>query len=347
MRRLRFKCLHFFKRAGAVFALACLLPLAVAAYTVQMRGGRRIEIPDQFFVTQTTLTYEAAPTISVTLQLMQIDIAATEQLNGEAPGSLLKRAIENERERAALQSAAEIGTQRTLTNSDLDSAKQTRLESEKAYERRRQELKLPPVEETARRAQAEAAALREATRNFEGEQAEAENYWRARASALRAEIAALDGEIEYLHARLGESPDRSVVGLTSGFLIIQQPAHGGIPRYPARSWPDTHRPSIYSGRTGTQQSANLNINGATRGGVFLQREDSRRTLRRRAFPNTGVFFPNFFAFSIPFNYVSATRELLLERLYTLESVRAGFDERWRLLEDEARRAGALPGWLRP
>jgi hypothetical protein len=41
------------------------------------------------------------------------------------------------------------------------------------------------------------------------------------------------------------------------------------------------------------------------------------------------------------------RETLTRRLRELELERAGLQARWRLLEDEARRAGASPGWLRP
>jgi hypothetical protein len=35
------------------------------------------------------------------------------------------------------------------------------------------------------------------------------------------------------------------------------------------------------------------------------------------------------------------------RLHELEGERAGLQARWRLLEEEARRAGVPPGWLRP
>src|SRR5215216_4975577 len=63
----------------------------VAAYTVVLRGGRRVEIPATFTVTKWTLTYEAAPGINVTLQISTIDIAATERANNEPPGALLRR----------------------------------------------------------------------------------------------------------------------------------------------------------------------------------------------------------------------------------------------------------------
>src|SRR6266853_1264151 len=64
---------------------------AASAYTVVMRGGKRIEIPSKFLVTTTTLTYEAGPGIQITLQLAAIDIPATEKANNETAGALLRR----------------------------------------------------------------------------------------------------------------------------------------------------------------------------------------------------------------------------------------------------------------
>jgi hypothetical protein len=49
-----------------------------------------------------------------------------------------------------------------------------------------------------------------------------------------------------------------------------------------------------------------------------------------------------------FNYdVTYERAHLVARLRELEAARAGIEARWRFLEEEARRAGAQPGWLRP
>lgn len=40
------------------------------------------------------------------------------------------------------------------------------------------------------------------------------------------------------------------------------------------------------------------------------------------------------------------RNMLVTRFNELAAARAGLSARWRELEDEARRAGAPPGWLR-
>jgi hypothetical protein len=46
-------------------------------------------------------------------------------------------------------------------------------------------------------------------------------------------------------------------------------------------------------------------------------------------------------------FYSYERDAIIARLDDLQARRAGLEARWRVLEDEARRAGALPGWLRP
>src|SRR5438876_2932680 len=76
-----------------VFSSVLILSFVCAAnaYSVVMRGGKRIEIPSKFLVTLTTLTYEAGPGIQITLQLAAIDIPATEKANNETAGALLRR----------------------------------------------------------------------------------------------------------------------------------------------------------------------------------------------------------------------------------------------------------------
>jgi hypothetical protein len=71
-------------------SLSCAV--VASAYTVVMRDGRRVQIPDRFEVTKTTLTYEVSPGFQVTLQISSINIPATERANGEQAGSLMNRA---------------------------------------------------------------------------------------------------------------------------------------------------------------------------------------------------------------------------------------------------------------
>ncbi|HEU5236883.1 MAG TPA: hypothetical protein VFU37_07065, partial [Pyrinomonadaceae bacterium] len=164
--------------------IVLVLAISASAYTLVFRNGQRIEIPDEFTLTRTTLTYEISPGFNKTLLLTLIDVAATERANGEAPGTFFKR-----REQAAADNQSEAPSRavKTLTNIDLAAVRQRRVESEQAYEARRKELGLPTLAETRQRQDAEAASLREQIREDSLNQRQEESYWRGRARALRAE----------------------------------------------------------------------------------------------------------------------------------------------------------------
>ena len=280
-----------FHTTGARFAATLLvmlaLPVAAAAYTVILRSGRRVEIPSAFTVTRTTLTYEAAPSVYVTLQMAHINIAATERINGEPYGSLLRRAEAQTPPPASMPSAGAAAglttrprrARHTLTNRDLEASRRARRKSEEDYERRRLELGLPSADAARRSAEEEARFIRETNRRRGEAGAQSESYWRTRATQLRTELAVLDAEIDYLRGRLAETPD-PFAGNNSAFVTAYDP--------------------FFTGYT-----------------------------------------------VIPFNYGTSDRSLLSARLEARQAERAGLEARWRLLEAEAHRAGALPGWLRP
>ncbi len=323
--------------------LVGLLPGAVVAYTIVMRGGRRIEAPDSFAVTQTTLTYEAAPGLNVTLQLSQVDIAATDQANGEQPGSLLRRAAGSTPPAPKRQTPHARPAARTLTNRELEPARRARMESERVYEQRRRDLGLPTVEEERRREQEQARALRELAARHTTEQAQAENYWRARATDLRVNMAALDAEIDYLRARLPLLPDNFTPGY--GALITTGSTFFSPHTIPFAASPGSI--SVNSFSTSTQLGGSLAIGGgATRGRGFFNQQTTKGTFHKRFVGAPGLFAAPVAVLAVPFDYASADTTALRIRLAELEAARAGLDARWQQLEDEARRAGALPGWLR-
>ncbi len=285
-------------RFAATLMLVCALPVAAAAYTIILRSSRRVEIPAAFTVTRTTLTYEAAPSIYVTLPMAHINIAATERINGEPYGSLLRRVEPQAPPRANAAAVAASPTTRprrarhTLTNQDLEASRRARRKSEEAYERRRIELGLPSAESTRRSAEEETHFMREFNRRQEEKSSQQEAYWRGRATQLRTATAVLDAEIDYLRARLAETSAPA-----PGYTTVTEfdPFFTGQPYPPYPTGPNVgHIGSVY-----------------------------------------------------PFNYGTSDRAVLRDRLQTREAERAGMEARWRLLEEEARRAGALPGWLRP
>lgn len=187
--------------------LLSMFAITASAYTLVFRNGNRMEIPSEFTLTRTTLTFEISPGFNKTLQVILIDVAATERANNEAPGSFFKR-------REQVSDASEPATPqatRTLTNSDLTAIRQRRIESERTYEARRKELGLPTVAETRWRQDRESEVLREQIRESSVAKSREESYWRKRARDLRTEIATVDTQINYLNARLSELRDSSPV----------------------------------------------------------------------------------------------------------------------------------------
>jgi hypothetical protein len=309
----------------AVSFLMFLLMVTASAYTVVMRGGRRIEIPSRFVVTRTTLTYEVVQGIQITLQMAAIDIAATDRANRESPGSLLARAesgsgtLSAPNENAENDAASHVS--RTITNRDLEAIKKRRRASEVAYESRRRELGLPSVGMSRKRDASDRELIERDLKQTRGAERETETYWRSRASALRADMAVLDAEINYTRARLDEVSSLDSGGFTTLESDGSFNPFGG--QFPGR------RP----GGWGTRDR------GIFDPGPFPQ-------ARPVGIGPPYVLFPNAGTYGSPYDS-TYERNALVTRFNELGATRAGLSARWRQLEDEARRAGASPGWLRP
>lgn len=331
------------KRLICAALLSLLLPFAVSAYTIILRSGRQLEIPAQFTLTKLTLTYEAAPGLNITLLLSSIDIQATERANNEPAGSLLKR-IEQSATSGPVHSGARA-TRRELTKEDIEAGRRARELSNQEYERRRVELGLPSLEEMRRRTAEETKRLGETARQSLLEEAQAESYWRGRAAQLRTEMAALDAQIIYVRARLAEIPETPALG-AYGFITGGAPAYSL--RHPVARFPDvTGNPGFMRGNnTGAQVTGHLGLGRRPRGLIQLHVGHASRGYGRRGHLAPGIITPYFGLPYAGFDYAGA-RSDLISRLHELEAARTGFQARWRLLEEEARRAGAMPGWLRP
>lgn len=207
------------------FVFLVLTATVASAYTVVMRDGRRVEIPNDFTVSSSTLTYQVASGMQITIQLNTIDIAATERANSETPGSFLRRANAPKAVEPAPQ-ARPASARRSITNADLEKHRRARVDSEKEYEARAGELGLPSLEQRRQ----EAAAITERTlEQARSMRAQEEAYWRSRAEAFRAEAAANEarfgrqqpGEIPWSFSSLGGFPeffpfDNVGFGITDG-----------------------------------------------------------------------------------------------------------------------------------
>jgi hypothetical protein len=299
------------------------------AYSIVFRDGHKVEIPSDFTVTAATLTYEAAPGINRTMQLLLIDVAATERANNEAPGSFFKHA---ERSVVASPLPQSRHAQHTLTNRDLEPIRQRRLESEQNYEKRRVELGLPSIEETRRRQAVEEEATLDLARRRAAAEANNEAYWRGRAAALRNEILSVDAEINYVRAQLG--PSRPVPFITRGFGGSAF-SFGGFGGRAENTQPG-------AGRFGTQAVPNTRSRSLTNMGSVALRPQQLPTGFgfRRGF-GFGFFLPVFTN-----GYVDTSYDLSL-RLNDLLQSRAGAEALWRALENDARMARVPQVWLAP
>jgi hypothetical protein len=321
-----------------------LLSLSANAYTVIMKGGRRVEVPAQFVVSEKTLTYEVSPTVQVTLLLDAIDIPATEKANNERPGSLLARKF-NDRPSLDQAGAPTLTATKTITNRDLEASMRRRSESEVAYERRRTELGLPSLEESRRKEAAEAERIASELAESRAAQQQSESYWRARASALRTEIATVDAQLVSLRQDL-ERPEVLVSNGALGFFPVPSLTRfSSFGRHGAFSQPSGRTGIFVAPRGGTQVTAGIRFGGrAARGHVLVNPAAGFRSFG----VNSGWRFRSSNTFAVGQGYaVLDERNRLISEFNELSAVRAGLNAQWRELEDEARRAGAPPGWLRP
>jgi hypothetical protein len=324
-----------------VFTLI-LTTISAQAYTVVLRSGRTVEIPDTFEVTKTAVVYEVSSGIQISLQLVSIDIPATERMNRESPGSFLRRA---QAPSAPAASAPVTPAVRSITNKDLAPYKRSRQESEVAYERRRKELGLPSAQESRQRAAAESAALRDRFVQDQQDQKDSETYWRERAVNLRSDIAAADAEINSLRLQLDSMPESNT--LPSFTTVV--PTGWGYPYSPF----GTMNP-FQSRATRNRVFMSPNSGPVVRGRVGV----GRRNVLGPAFGGRGQYlygtspyglyqgYGYGYGYGYQPNDYSYDRTALMTQLNELIARRAGLEARWRALEEDARRSGAQPGWMR-
>jgi hypothetical protein len=317
-----------------------LLAVTANAYTLVMRNGRRVEIPDNFAVAPLTLTYEVSAGIQITVQLVAIDIPATERANNEPAGSLLRhteKQVNSSDDKGENVQTTSTTSKRSITNSDLVAFRRARLESEVNYERRRKELGLPSIAESRRRAALDAEENFERLRQIRSEDRDSEDYWRSRASTLRSEIAANNARIGFVRARLDELPGSNSMGSYTSVYQYDPYQYDptGRGRYGRR--PQVYgNPGIFGTPTYGPQVGGRGYPNPNRG--------SRRYGGRSQYPYENAQIWN----SPSQSYDSSfERSSLVTELDQLLGNRAELEARWRELEDEARRAGAAPGWLRP
>ena len=320
-------------KSGMVAVLVLICSIAANAYTLVFRGGLRSEIPDEFTLTRTTLTYELAPGFTKTILVRTIDIPATERANNQPYGSFFKPREQTPADPQLQQTSppAEPPSRavKTVTNSDLAGFRQRRIQSEKAYEQRRLQLGLPTVAESRRRQEADEADFRAEMRERSLAEKQEERYWRTRARELRTEMAGVNNQISYVRGRLNEVNETA---FTLGSWTSTYPI-----------WPN-YDPWGNGRRRGNRLP---NILGPQ---------------YPYGYPNQYPYgYPNQYPYGYPqypYGYptdpydhsreaAARERDDLTYRLNDLLVRRAGLASQWQALEDEARDARIPQKWLLP
>lgn len=182
-----------------------LLPAAADAYTLVLRSGRQVNVPDDFKVTNAAVIYETSPGFFVTVWLTNVDTAATEKANAEPAGSFVSRINREPDETVAATTqesvkAESLPARRVVTNKELEPLRLRREAQEAEYERTRRERGMPSKEELRWRIEEQDRRLRELTIQMQAERAEAE------AESLRSEVFNVRRELNDLSLRLSQQP---------------------------------------------------------------------------------------------------------------------------------------------
>jgi hypothetical protein len=251
--------------------------------------------------------------------LRTINIAATERANGEAPGSFMSKTDTTPAPATPTQARprqVRPTANRSITNADLEEYRRMRVASERAYEKRRQQLGLSSREASQRELAAVTERTYEQLRKQRNQEEEGEAYWRGRATGLRTEIAANEAQLDVVRRRLEELPVSYSLG------VYDTGPFGGI-GYPPMNGPFPNYPPVWNPYPNNRRTRGWN----------------RRFPR---YPQTNVLIA-------PYDNYDYNEERLALRtqLNELQMQRATLGVRWKELEEEARRAGAYPGWLRP
>lgn len=366
-------------KSGIVVVLICAFAVAASAYTLVFRNGKRMEIPDEFTVTRTTLTYEISPGFQKTILVSLIDISATERANNEPWGSFFKRSQIAQKRAQAQQmlQPSEPAPQatKTVTNSDLAAIRQRRLESEQAYEQRRLQLGLPTVAETRLRQQEDERLFRSELRDRAAATSREESHWRGRARELRTEIATVDNQLNYVRARLNEINESSRVTGSITQVYPNWPNYDpwsrnrrwgrrgrpqttppifGPPQYPY-GYPNGY-PNGYPGQNPYGYPQGQYPYGYPQGqnpyGYPGQNPYGYPNQYPYGYPNQGPYgYPNQNPYGYPTSPYDADKSMqhadLTRRQDDLLMRRAGLMAQWRVLEDEARDARVPQIWLEP
>jgi hypothetical protein len=229
--------------------------------------------------------------------------------------------------------ASAFGQTRTVTNADLEKYRRQRVENERKLKERYAEMGFPSPAEIERRNDERRAAMEEYSDELRERRLMSQNEIIAEANALRAEIASIDAQINYLRGQTGGgSRYKGGTVVISGYLPYG--GYGGYRGYGgglrgkrnplgqiSRLPQEMRMVQEYAAMYPNAQSLNAQASGNVRIG------GGRRNYYRGGYVEPVIVGDAY--------DTSPTAEQLIY----LEQTRAGLLAEWRIIEEKARRAG--------
>ncbi|HEX8638861.1 MAG TPA: hypothetical protein VF692_12410 [Pyrinomonadaceae bacterium] len=246
---------------------------------------------------------------------------------------------------------------RTVTNRDLEKFRQKRVEAEREYRENYEKLGFPSPEELERQREQNRYETEEILQRQREQRLETESDFRAQARLLSAEIASIEAQINYVNSLLpanqapidyftggiapfgynrngrsnsiwrGDATGRLFFGGGGIYTPNPRSAFGNFPR--SAPLGNVYRPNRVPGNRG-------GIGVSIGGGNFNSRGRLGNNYPRGYRRNNQLY--GYYAPVIVDKY-DYTQDELIVQLRSLAQVRSGLYAEWRLLQEEAHRAG--------
>lgn len=247
---------------------------------------------------------------------------------------------------------------RTVTNRDLEKFRQKRVEAERDYRENYEKLGFPSPEELERRREQSGYEAEETLLRQREQRLETQGDFRAQARALSAEIASVEAQINYVNSLFpaNQAPTDYFTGGIAPFGYNRSGRSNSIWRGDATGRVFFGNGAVYTPnprsafgnfqRAATPFGNNYRQSRAlgTRGGIGVSIGNGNVNLRGRLGSgyNRGYRRNNqIFGYYAPVvvDKYDYTQDELVVQLRSLHQVRAGLYAEWRLLQEEAHRAG--------
>jgi len=203
---------------------------------------------------------------------------------------------------------------KTVTNGDLEQFRQKRLKAERDYRENYEKLGFPSPEELERQNVESKRELAKLARRIEAENAQNENYYKARANNLLTEIAAVDAQIAYLRGEVNRLPNRNYI-YSFGYA-----------------------PYLYRRHQATDPNYIQPLPNLANYQILINQHPYRNN-RSAPIYNRRHYYPRGYFVPTIIDDNSNGRSDVVSQLRYLERQRAGLLAEWRFLEEEAHKAG--------